>query len=64
MSDVRDIAVEYAGADVAVRNDLRDSHRALLDALRRPGAWFTGAERTAIELDLARFASSANSPGL
>lgn len=45
---MRDIAVEYAGAAVAVRGDLRDAHRAVLDALRRPGAWFTGAERIAI----------------
>jgi hypothetical protein len=43
-----EVAVEYPGAGVAVRDDLRDAHRALLEALRQPGAWFTGAQRVAI----------------
>jgi hypothetical protein len=54
VSDARDIAVEYLGADAAVRDGLRDSHRALLDALRRPGNWFTGAERIAIAAESRR----------
>ena len=57
MSNAPDPAIEYAGADVAVRADLRDSHRAVLDALRRPGNWFTGAERIAIA------AESRHAPG-
>jgi hypothetical protein len=54
VSGAREIAVEYAGAEVAVRDDLRDSQSALLDALRRPGAWFTGAERVAIAAESRR----------
>lgn len=39
-------APAYAG--VPVRADLRESHHVLLDGLRRPGCWFTGAERLAL----------------
>ncbi len=59
MSVAPEIAVEYAGAGVAVRGDLRDAHRTLLDALRRPGAWFTGAERVAIADESRRAPSCA-----
>ncbi len=41
-------ALGYAAAPVAVRDDLVEAQRALLDHLRRPGSWFTGAERIAI----------------
>lgn len=40
--------VDYAGAGVAVRDDLRQTHLAMLEHLRRPGCWYTGAERLAI----------------
>jgi hypothetical protein len=48
VSSEKAIAVGYPGADVPVRDDLRASQGAWLDALRRPGAWFTGAQRVAI----------------
>ena len=38
----------YAGAPVPVREDLRQAHRFLLDHVRSPGTWWTGAERVAI----------------
>jgi hypothetical protein len=41
-------SVDYAAAGVPVRDDLRQTHLALLEHLRRPGSWFTGAERLAI----------------
>src|SRR5256884_8542340 len=41
-------AVDYEGAQVPVREDLRDAHRFFLDHIRSPGTWWTGAERVAI----------------
>src|SRR5207244_248074 len=41
-------AVDYEGAQVPVREDLRDAHRFLLDRIRSPGTWWTGGERVAI----------------
>src|SRR5437763_12146072 len=41
-------AVEYEGAQVPVRKDLREVHRFILDHVRSPGTWWTGAERVAI----------------
>ena len=41
-------AATARGKDVPVRDDLREWHRALLDHLRHPGCWFSGAERLAI----------------
>src|SRR5207247_917633 len=41
-------AVEYEGAQVPVRKDLREAHRFILDHVRSPGTWWTGAERAAI----------------
>jgi hypothetical protein len=52
MSSASESAVGYGG--VAVRDDLRATHGAVLDALRRPGAWFTGAERIAIAAESRR----------
>lgn len=46
MSD--DFHQQYAAAGVPIRADLKDAHRAILEHLRRPGCWFTGAERLAI----------------
>ena len=40
--------VDYSRADVPVRDDLRETHLAMLEHIRRPGSWFTGAERVAI----------------
>lgn len=48
MSAAPEPVLDYSAAGVAVRDDLVESQRALLDALRRPGAWFDGAERCAI----------------
>ncbi len=39
---------DYTGAGVPVREDLRETHAAMLDHLRRAGSWYTGAERLAI----------------
>jgi hypothetical protein len=54
VSDAHEPPIEYAGSSVFVRDDLRASHRAVLDALRQPGAWFTGAERIAIAAESRR----------
>jgi hypothetical protein len=40
--------VEYTGAEVPVREDLREAHRFILDHVGSPGTWWTGAERVAI----------------
>src|SRR2546426_11368334 len=39
--------VEYKGARAPVREDLREAHRFILDHVRSPGTWWTGAERAA-----------------
>ena len=41
-------SLDYSAASVPVHADLQESHRAILDSLRKPGCWFTGAERIAI----------------
>ncbi len=48
MADVPSFAIDYSAAGVPVRQDLRDAHATVLDALRRPGSWFGGEERRAI----------------
>jgi hypothetical protein len=40
--------LEYEDASVPVREDLRAAHRFILDHIRAPGTWWTGAERVAI----------------
>src|SRR5262245_1909244 len=40
--------LDYTGAPAAVRSDLVATHRFLLDHIRSPGTWWTGAERVAI----------------
>lgn len=40
--------VDYSAAGVPVRDDLRRTHLAMLEHLRRPGCWFAGEERLAI----------------
>src|SRR5438876_9380092 len=44
-------AVDYEGAQVLIREDLREAHRFILDHIRSPGTWWTGAERVAIEAE-------------
>lgn len=41
-------SVDYAAAGVPVRDDLGETHLAMLDHIRRPGSWLTGAERLAL----------------
>ena len=40
--------VEYEGARTPVRDDLREAHRFILDRVRSPGTWWSGAQRAAI----------------
>jgi len=47
-TDVRDIT------ETDIRRDLIDSHVALLDALTKPGHWWTSAERVAIAAEARR----------
>jgi hypothetical protein len=46
--------IDYSAADVPVRADLREAHRWLLEHLRAPGTWWTGAERLAIAAEARR----------
>lgn len=50
------IELDYAAAGVPVRDDLRAAHATVLEYFRRPGSWFSGAQRIAIaeESRLAR----------
>ena len=41
-------APDYAQAGVPVREDLREAHRAHLEHLASPGAWWSGAQRVGI----------------
>lgn len=41
-------AIDYSAAGVPVRDDLQKAHAALWEHLRKPGSWWTGAERIAI----------------
>jgi hypothetical protein len=43
-----ELKIDYIGARVPVRDDLREAHIAILEHLRQPGSWFSGAERLAI----------------
>jgi len=40
--------LDYSTAGVPVRDDLRETHAAMLEYLRQPGSWFTGDERLAL----------------
>jgi alkylhydroperoxidase family enzyme len=42
------IELDYSGAGIPIREDLRRAHGAVWDHLRRPGTWWSGAERIAI----------------
>src|SRR5947208_15656262 len=41
-------AVDYEGAPAPVREDLREAHRFILDHVRSPGTWWSGADRAAM----------------
>jgi alkylhydroperoxidase family enzyme len=41
-------AVDYAAAGVAVRTDLKEAHREILEHVRGSGTWWTGAQRIAM----------------
>ena len=43
-----DLRLDYTAAGVPVREDLQQTHREILEHLRRPDCWFSGAERLAI----------------
>jgi alkylhydroperoxidase family enzyme len=49
--------VDYSAAGIPVRDDLTKTHAELLEHLRAPGTWWTGAERVAIA------AESRHAPG-
>ena len=48
---------DYSAAGIAVRQDLRDCHRFLLEHVTLPGSWWTGSERRAIAAE-SRLATS------
>ena len=48
------IALDCGPAAVEVREDLRAAHQGVLDHFRRPGSWFSGAERIAISAESRR----------
>ena len=48
-------ALDYSAARAEIREDLRAAHRMVLEHFRRPGSWFSGAQRTA-SADEARIA--------
>ncbi len=43
-----DDTIDYSAARVPIRQDLRDTHARVLDAIRRPGTWLDGAQRVAV----------------
>ena len=49
--------VDYSGAPAPVRQDLVEAQRFLLNHLRSPGTWWTGAERVAIAWESRRATS-------
>ena len=42
------LELDYSAASAPIRSDLQGSHREILEHLRSPGTWWTGAERMAI----------------
>ena len=40
--------LDYSAAELPIRHDLRESQRLLMEHLRSPGTWWSGAERLAI----------------
>jgi hypothetical protein len=50
---------DYPGAAAPVGDDLKEAHRFLLDHVRSPGTWWTGAARVAIAAESRRAADCA-----
>lgn len=48
--------LDYTTAGVPVRDDLKAAHRWMLEHLRAPGTWWTGAQRLAIATEARRAA--------
>jgi alkylhydroperoxidase family enzyme len=42
------VEIDYSGAPVAVRDDLKETHAFLWEHVRSPGCWWSGAERVAM----------------
>ena len=51
--------LDYSDAPIPVPNDITQAHRFLLDHIRSPGTWWTGAERVAIATESRRAADCA-----
>jgi hypothetical protein len=49
-----EIRLDYAAAGAPVGDDLREAHRRILEHLRAPGTWWTGAERIAVATEARR----------
>jgi hypothetical protein len=56
VSAAHEPAVDYSASGIAVRDDLRDAHRGMLEHLRRPGVWLDGAQRLALAAESRRAA--------
>src|SRR5271169_485456 len=42
------VGLDDTAAAIAVRDDLREAHRALWEHVRAPGSWWTGSQRVAM----------------
>jgi hypothetical protein len=51
--------LDYPSASILVPDDLQHAHRFLLEHIRSPGTWWTGAERVAIATESRQAASCA-----
>jgi len=50
---------EYAAAGVAVREDIKETHRFIWEHVRSPGTWWRGAQRVAIAAETRRATTCA-----
>ena len=48
------VAFDYTAACAPVRDDIQDAQRAFFEHLRRPGTWWSGAERIALAAESRR----------
>ena len=48
------MAFDYRSSEWTIRPDLASAHRSAWEAIRRPGAWWSGAERVAIAAEVRR----------
>jgi hypothetical protein len=53
------IEIDYSAGGVPIREDLAAAHRFLLDHVRSPGSWWSGAERIAIAAECRAAADCA-----